>query len=86
MGFKKNSDDTRGSLTFKLIKLLELEQAIIYVYDPNIKNQDFFKFNFINKNKVKDFRLVFMCNNYSDYSKLKFNMKVKIISPWLDWH
>ena len=86
LGFKKNSDDTRGSLTFKLIKLLRLEQASVYVYDPNIKNQDSFKFNFVSKNKVKDFSLVFMCNNDSDYFKLKFNMKVKIISPWLDWH
>lgn len=38
LAFKANSDDTRASLSYKLIKQLKRERAIVSVHDSNVKS------------------------------------------------
>lgn len=85
LGFKKNSDDIRSSLTFKLIKILKNDNANIFAYDSKIKSIKKKDISFVNKNDVKSFNYVFMCNTDFEYTKLKFKKDVFIMSPWLDW-
>lgn len=69
-GFKKDSDDDRGSLSVKLIKLLKLKGANVYVYDPFINNK--IELN----NVLKKCKIIFLGVPHSNFKKINFKNKL----------
>ena len=65
MAFKKNSDDTRNSLSFKLKKALIREQCDVVTHDPYIK-----ELNTDLKDALKDADIVFIAMNHDQYKDL----------------
>jgi UDP-N-acetyl-D-mannosaminuronic acid dehydrogenase len=69
-GFKKDIDDDRGSLSIKLIKLLKLKGANVYVYDPFINNK--IELN----NVLKKCKIIFLGVPHSNFKKINFKNKL----------
>jgi UDP-N-acetyl-D-mannosaminuronic acid dehydrogenase len=65
MAFKKNSDDTRNSLSYKLKKALIREQCDVVTHDPYIK-----ELNTNLKETLKDAEIVFIAMNHDQYKDL----------------
>jgi len=65
LAFKKNIDDTRNSLSFKLKKAFIREQCEVYLHDPFIKeyNQNIIEI-------LKDAGVVVIAMNHDEYKKL----------------
>jgi len=72
MTFKADNDDTRNSLSFKIKKALEREQAIVECHDPFVK--EFNKKNV--EETIKGAELLVIGMNHSEYKKLSFG-KIK---------
>ncbi len=72
MAFKADNDDTRNSLSFKIKKALERENALVECHDPLIKE--------FNKKSVeetiKNAELIVVATNHSAYKKLSLE-KIK---------
>ena len=65
MAFKKNIDDTRNSLSYKLKKALIREQCNVVTHDPFIK-----ELNTDLNETLKDAELVFIAMNHDQYKDL----------------
>ena len=65
LAFKKNIDDIRNSLSFKLQKALLREQCNVMMHDPFIK-----KYNNKIKDVLKDADVVIIATNHDEYKKL----------------
>ena len=74
--FKKNIDDTRNSLSFKIKKTLLREQCKVVMHDPYIKN---YNTNIIKSLEKAD--LVVIATNHDEYKKLNKNFLKKLVNP-----
>ncbi len=77
MAFKAEIDDIRGSLSYKLKKLLFLEGANVLCSDPFVKNNNFYKANEI----IDKCKIIIIGTPHSKYKKLTFKGN-KIIDIW----
>ncbi len=72
LGFKKNTDDTRYSLSLKLQNYLVNEGAIITIHDPYIKSQSI-------DEALKDAEVVILAVNHDVFKKLDLKMISKLV-------
>ncbi|MBU2476460.1 nucleotide sugar dehydrogenase [Candidatus Micrarchaeota archaeon] len=68
MSFKADNDDSRNSLSFKIKKALERENAVIECHDPLIK-----EFNGKIEDVIKDSEVIIVATNHSEYKKMSLN-------------
>jgi UDP-N-acetyl-D-mannosaminuronic acid dehydrogenase len=75
LAFKANVDDTRESLSFKVKKALEGENAVVYLHDPWIKGYDDDVYEII-----KGTDLIFIATNHDFYKSLDLEKVKKLVS------
>ncbi|PIN83436.1 hypothetical protein COV61_03085 [Candidatus Micrarchaeota archaeon CG11_big_fil_rev_8_21_14_0_20_47_5] len=63
LSFKSDSDDTRESLSFKLIKTLKRERAKVFVHDTYVKNDESLE------SVVKDADVLIIAAAHKEYSQ-----------------
>ncbi|MEM2963189.1 MAG: nucleotide sugar dehydrogenase [Candidatus Anstonellales archaeon] len=73
--FKADSDDTRESLSFKLIKILKRERAKVVLHDPFVKNDESID------SVISGADVLIIATAHSQYSKLGFQYFKSKIKP-----
>ena len=68
--FKRNTDDTRDSLSLKLINLLKNEFANYVTHDPYVDNKDI-------KEVLKDSDIIIIATNHEYYEQINFKDLIK---------
>ena len=83
MTFKKDSDDPRESLSFKIYKQLEILGADVSCHDPFIEAKNWSQYQFLELDEVKESQDgVIIGTPHSVYQNIKFHNKVKIVDVW----
>ena len=72
--FKKNIDDTRNSLAFKLRKLLQAEGAAVHVHDPLVPSEPI-------EDALRDADLVFVAMNHDAFRGLGVEFLRRLARP-----
>ncbi|TMA35535.1 MAG: hypothetical protein E6J79_14890 [Deltaproteobacteria bacterium] len=72
--FKKNIDDTRNSLAFKLRKLLQAEGAAVHVHDPLVPSEPI-------EDALRDADLVFVAMNHDAFRGLGVDYLRRLARP-----
>lgn len=81
MTFKKDNDDIRTSLSFKIKKIFTRRGFLVYFHDPYL-NQKIENNHVLDLDKLYDFKYVFIAMNHTYYEKVKFKSKQKIYRIW----
>ena len=71
LAFKKNSDDPRDSLSYKVVKVLENERAEVVASDPYIESPKL-------ADSLKNAKIVVVATNHDRYKKLGLSKIVKM--------
>jgi UDP-N-acetyl-D-mannosaminuronic acid dehydrogenase len=75
--FKRDSDDARDSLSFKLVRLLERELAHVARHDPHVQSDPF-------ETAIEDAEAVVVATNHSSFEDLLERLPdgVVLVDPW----
>jgi UDP-N-acetyl-D-mannosaminuronic acid dehydrogenase len=75
--FKRDSDDQRDSLSWKLIRLLERELAHVARHDPYVQSEPL-------EAVLRDADAIIVATNHSEYDDLasKLPPEVLLVDPW----
>ena len=77
MAFKGDNDDPRESLSYRLMKRLEVESDVVLCHDPYIKDPRFVSLDEIKKRAD----IVVLATPHSDYKELDWNGK-ELVDIW----
>jgi UDP-N-acetyl-D-mannosaminuronic acid dehydrogenase len=75
--FKRDSDDARDSLSYKLVRLLERELAHVARHDPHVQSDPF-------ETAIDDAEAVVVATNHSEFEDLLERLPdgVVLVDPW----
>jgi UDP-N-acetyl-D-mannosaminuronic acid dehydrogenase len=75
--FKRDSDDARDSLSYKLVRLLERELAHVARHDPHVQSDPF-------ETAIEDVEAVVVATNHSEFEDLLERLPdgVVLVDPW----
>jgi UDP-N-acetyl-D-mannosaminuronic acid dehydrogenase len=82
MTFKRDNDDTRDSLAFKLRKLLLAKGADVVCHDPFLTPQEYPELGLLPLDAVLRSPAIIIGSPHSDYDKLEFSSDQAVIDIW----